>query len=137
MPAETYSESKPSNRRIDVVAITTFLCTFLILASTAPGIPIVWDEGEYLFRARRIIDWFRLSPFDFFSREAIQSHWLFIHYSEGHPAGFAIPIAIGQWLASPFLDPLLAARLGPMALFSAACAAIAVRLKQLYGTTAA
>ena len=36
---------------------------------TAPGIPIVWDEGEYLFRAQRLIDWFRLSPIDF-SRDA-------------------------------------------------------------------
>ena len=112
------------------------MCVWIILASTAPGIPIVWDEGEYLFRAQRIIDWFRLRPIDI-SRDAIQKHWLFITYSEGHPAGFAIPIALTQWLASPLVDPLTAARLGPITLFSAACAAIAVRLKSAYGMTAA
>jgi hypothetical protein len=124
------------NRRLAVLAAAIFASSWLILAVTAPGIPIVWDEGEYLFRAQRIIDWVRLSPPDF-SRDAIQRHWLFITYSEGHPAGFAIPIALGKAFASPFLDPLTAARLGPITLFSAACAAIAVRLKKDYGTAAA
>jgi hypothetical protein len=71
------------------------------------------------------------------SHEAIKAHWLFINYSEGHPAGFAIPIALGRWLASPLLEPLTAARLGPITVFSAACAAVAVRLKKEYGTSAA
>src|SRR5918999_6475642 len=124
------------NRRIAVLAAATFASSWLILAITAPGIPIVWDEGEYLFRAQRIIDWFRLQPMDF-SREGIRAHWLFIYYSEGHPSGFAIPIALGKWLASPFLEPLTAARLGPITLFSCACAAIAVRLKRDFGTIAA
>jgi hypothetical protein len=119
-----------------VFAASTFVVTWVILALTAPGIPIVWDEVEYLFRSQRILDWFRLRPIDF-SHQAIKSHWLFIDYSEGHPAGFAIPIALGRWLASPFLDPLTAARLGPITLFSAACAAVAVRLKKEYGTSAA
>ena len=52
-------------RRIDdrvVLAAATFVSSWVILVSTAPGIPIVWDEGEYLFRASRIIEWFRLGP---------------------------------------------------------------------------
>jgi hypothetical protein len=118
-----------------VFAATTFVVTWLILAITAPGIPIVWDEGEYLFRAQRILEWFRLRPLDF-SQPAIEAHWLFINYSEGHPAGFVLPIALGKWLASPLVDPLTAARLGPITLFSAACAAVAARLKHDYGTVA-
>lgn len=123
-------------RRLWVFASATFVVSWGLLAITAPGIPIVWDEGEYLFRAQRIVDWFGLRPIDF-SRQTIQAHWLFITYSEGHPAGFAIPIALGQWLASPFLDPLTAARLGPITLFSSASAAVAAQLKREYGTTAA
>jgi hypothetical protein len=123
-------------RRLYALAFATFASSWVLLTFTAPGIPIVWDEGEYLFRAQRIIDWLRLRPLDF-SRDAIGAHWLFINYSEGHPAGFALPIALGQWLAARFVDPLTAARLGPITLFSIACAAIAVRLKKDHGTAAA
>jgi hypothetical protein len=118
------------------LAAATLVASWVILAATSPGIPMVWDEAEYLFRAQRVIDWLRLSPLDF-SRDAIQRHWLFITYSEGHPAGSAIPIALGKWLMSPFVDGLTAARLGPITLFSVACAAVAVRLKEDYGTAAA
>jgi hypothetical protein len=119
-----------------VFAASTFVITWTILALTAPGIPIVWDEVEYVFRVQRILEWFQLRPLDF-SHQAIKGHWLFINYSEGHPAGFAFPIALSSWLASPFLHPLTAARLGPITVFSAACAAVAVRLKRDYGMTAA
>jgi hypothetical protein len=116
--------------------VATFVCCWVMLVATAPGIPIVWDEGEYLVRAHQITEWFRYLP-EAFSRDGIQRHWLFINYSEGHPAGFAIPIALGQWLASPFVDPLTAARLGPITLFSIACAVVAVRLNESHGTAAA
>ena len=125
---------KMDERRTYFVA--TFACCWLILVFTTPGIPIVWDEGEYLTRAKFIIEWVRLLPHAF-SREAVQRYWLFINYAEGHPAGFALPIALTQWLGSPFLDPLTASRLGPITLFSAACGFVAVSLKQTHGTAAA
>ena len=114
----------------------TFVCCWAILLATAPGIPIVWDEGEYLFRAQLIIDWFVRLPAAF-SPSEIQKHWLFIRYSEGHPAGFALSIALGKWLAAGLTDPLTAARLGPITVFSVACAAVSVRLKQSHGLAAA
>jgi hypothetical protein len=116
--------------------IATFAFCWVVLVATEPGIPIVWDEGEYLVRAHQITEWFRYLP-GAFSREGMQRHWLFINYSEGHPAGFAIPIALSQWLASPFIDPLTAARLGPITLFSIACAVVAVRLRESHGRAAA
>ncbi len=97
---------------------------------------MVWDEAEYLVRAGNIVEWFRVIP-NALSKEQIQTYWLFIHYSEGHPAGFALPIALGQWLASGVVEPLTAARLGPITLFSAACAALAVRLRHTHGMAAA
>ena len=90
---------------------------------------MVWDEAEYFVRARNIVEWFRVLP-NALSKEEIQTYWLFIHYAEGHPAGFALPIALGQWLFSGFLDPLTASRLGPITLFSIACAGVAVRLRK-------
>ena len=123
-------------RRRWVFAAVTFLVCWLLLVLTTPGMPLVWDEGEYLFRAQRIIDWFRLRPLDL-SHEGIRAYWLFIYYAEGHPAGFALPIALGKWLASPFIHTLTAARLGPITLFSAACAVVAARLKKDHGTGAA
>ena len=35
-------------------AIPTTLGVWLFLIFTAPGIPLVWDEVEYLLRAERI-----------------------------------------------------------------------------------
>jgi hypothetical protein len=121
------------------------LGTWLVLAFTAPQMPIVWDEGEYLFRADQIAAWFRLlldggSPeggLAALSQESIRKHWLFINWSEGHPAWFAIPIAAGKGVLSGSLDVLTAARLGPITVFSIACAAVAIRLKHDYGTVAA
>jgi hypothetical protein len=117
-------------------ASATFVCCWVILAVTAPGIPVVWDEVEYLVRARNIVEWFRVFP-NALSKEELQTYWLFIHFSEGHPAGFALPIAWGQWLFSGLVDPLTAARLGPITLFSIACACVAVRLRSACGTSAA
>jgi hypothetical protein len=115
--------------------VAVFAATWTILVVTAPGIPLGWDEQAYMDRAHYILDW---SRHDFpFSQSVIRSYWVFINQAEGHPAGFAILIAIGQSLAAPFTDPLTAARIGPITLFSVACAAIAMRLKHDCGTAAA
>ena len=115
--------------------------SWLFLACTAPGIPIVWDEGEYLFRADHIVAWFRLL-FDVgnpqgglhaLSTTVIQEHWLFINWAEGHPAWFAIPIALSKALLSGPLHPLTAARLGTITVFSIACSAASLRLKREIG----
>ena len=118
------------------IAAAVFVVCWTILAATAPGIPMVWDEGEYLVRARNVVEWFRVFP-GALSRDEIRTYWQFIYYSEGHPAGFALPIALGQWIFSGLPDPLVASRLGPITLFSVACAGVAVRLKLLYGAAAA
>jgi hypothetical protein len=112
------------------------IATWIVLAATAPGIPIVWDEGEYMSRSLRIIEWIRLGA-PALTDSAIQSHWLFTTVGEGHPAWFAVPIAFGQWLATGLAGPLTAARLGPITIFSVGCAAVAARLKRDYGMAAA
>jgi hypothetical protein len=122
------------------LAIFTAFCGILVLSLTAGGIPIVWDEGEYLWRSDQVAAWFaRLASFDVaaFSREAIRSHWPFVDWEEGHPAFGAIPLALLGSLFKPFFGPLFAARLGTIAVFSAACGVVAFRLKERYGTAAA
>jgi hypothetical protein len=142
----TRLQSRISERRQDwPFAIMTVLGTWMILACTAPHMPIVWDEGEYLFRADQIVAWFHLlfdvrnpqGGLNALSSSVIHEYWLFINWSEGHPAWFAIPIALGKALLSGPLNPLTAARLGPITVFSIACGAVALRLKREYGTVAA
>ena len=103
--------------------------SFGVLASTTSGIPIVWDEGEYLWRADQVIAWFRLLP-DFanpqgglhaFSQPMIEKYWMFITWSEGHPAWAIAPIAAAKALFSGIVPALTAARLGSVAVFSVAC----------------
>src|SRR4029079_18922060 len=113
--------------------------------ATAPGIPVVWDEGEYLMRAGRVTEWLRMAttPGDAngglqaFTRTAIRDHWLFVTYAEGHPAGFAIPIAIGRFLLEGKLPVLLAARVRPMLVFGFACGIVAAALRRHWGAAAA
>ena len=71
------------------------------------------------------------------SSAAIHQHWLFINQLEGHPAWFAVPIALSKALLTGPLTPLTAARLGPITVFSAACGAVAFRLKREYSIVAA
>jgi hypothetical protein len=126
-------------------AVAAAVASMIALAATAPGIPIVWDEGEYLWRADRLIDWFRLlagfrgaqGGLRAFSDAAIRDHWMFITYSEGHPAWAVIPIAVAKALLTGILHPLTAARMGTIGIFSMACGAVAFRMRNAYGTAAA
>lgn len=121
------------------------LGVWLTLAWTTPRIPIVWDEGEYLFRADEVASWFRLllsihhqqGGLNAFSDAVILEHWPFVIAVEGHPAWFAIPVALGKALLEGPLHPLTAARLGPVTVFSLACGVVAYRLKRVSGTLAA
>jgi hypothetical protein len=105
-------------RREWAFALLVALGAWLILTSTSPGIPIVWDEGEYLFRADRVASWFRLllsihdpqGGLSAFSDPVVLEHWPFVIAVEGHPAWFAIPIALGKTLFEGVLHPLTAAR---------------------------
>lgn len=143
--ATALQSSSGERRRSWQLAFVIGLGSWLILACTAPRMPMVWDEGDYLFRADQIVAWFRLlfdvgnpqGGLNALSNASIQEHWRFINWSEGHPAWFAFPIAVGKGLLSGPLNPLTAARLGPITVFSIACGAVALRLKHDYGTIAA
>src|SRR5436190_11974939 len=127
------------------VALGAGLASLIVLALTAPGIPIVWDEGEYLFRSDRVVEWLKLiahvdsahGGLSAFAPSVIHDYWHFIDWDEGHPAWGAVPVAIATLLFKAWLHPLTAARLGSIAVFSVACGAVAFRLRSTYGMVAA
>lgn len=127
------------------LALATTAVAFVFLAWTSPAIPIVWDEGEYLDRATRLVTWFHLiwnssSPeggLHAFSDDVIHKYWIFINWHEGHPAGAVIPIAIAKGLLGGVFQELTAARLGTIAVFSAVCGFLAFHIRNTFGTAAA
>lgn len=133
-----------ASRRTWMLGLLVMLGAWLLLAWTCSGVPIVWDEGEYLFRASSVASWFRLlfsvnhpqGGLNALSDAVILQYWPFVIAVEGHPAWSAVPIALGNGL-SGFLHPLTAARFGPMVVFSLACGAVAYRLHREWGAVAA
>src|SRR5205814_10280833 len=81
------------------VALPAGLVVCVVLWLTAPYIPIVWDEGDYLGRAERIARWFRalIDPtaagggLHALSSAAIKKDWWFVTDVGGHPVWFAVP----------------------------------------------
>jgi hypothetical protein len=130
-----------SPRRLGLAAA---ILSFVVLAATAPGIPIVWDEGEYLWRTDLGVAWFKLlaTPADpegglrAFSEPVVTKYWKFTTWDEGHPAGAAWPMAAAKALGGTALHTLTASRLGTMVIFSLACGAAAFRLSKTHGTVA-
>jgi len=92
-----------------------------VLLSSAPGLPMVWDEGYAIRRAEGIS----------------RGQWAFTTQIEGHPAFAGILIAAGQAVAPAWVAPLVAARLGPILFFAVACGAMFYRLARDYSTVAA
>lgn len=145
MPQRQPGPIVPAHAAALVQATAIAVTAALVLAVSAPGLAIVWDEGEYLGRALHISEWLRLlwtapaapGPASPFSAETIRAHWQFITWSEGHPAFGAIPTALTSLAFGQLLHPLTAARLGPIAVFGVAVGLVSFRLRQAYGTVAA
>jgi len=126
------------------LACLTGVVAIVVLAFTTPGIPIVWDEGEYLWRADRVGEWFRLlvggtgwhGRLRMLAPDVIHEYWHFVTWDEGHPGWGAVPVAMATALFGTVLHPLTAARMGSVAVFSAACAGVAYRLRKSHGLVA-
>ncbi len=147
METPSASPSPRRRRSLGLRAAEVGLCTLAVLLATAPGLPIVWDEGNAIFRAGLIGRW----PWSWFqqaapvrqpgpdgsehplSREAIEAGWPYTTQVEGHPACYGIVIAAGEAVARWFLPPLTAWRFGPMVLFALAAGVLFYRMSRLYG----
>jgi hypothetical protein len=103
--------------------------TFALLLATASAIPIIWDEGEYLWRSGLVRAWFQLLTHPHSSNggsaalsdSVIATHWKSMIWEEGHPGAGTIAIALGSGLFGGILHPLTAARSGTIAVFALAC----------------
>ena len=104
----------------------------MLLATTSLPLPMVWDEGDSIARAEGVARWwsrFRGDSSDGpFSAVAIAEDWEYTTVREGHPALYGELIAVGSAATAGWLDPLTAARVGPMLLFSVAAGLLFVRL---------
>ncbi len=116
--------------------------TFLLLVATSDMLPIGWDEGGAITHSEYVVEWFerwfepaqgRGSPV---GRSAIEYHWYFVT-NEGLPAFSRIVSATGHLASRSFVSPLTSYRVGPMALFALAVAAMFYRLRRDHGWVAA
>lgn len=126
----------PASSRLawPLAALIALLAAWLLIG-TSGSLPLVWDEGDALNRARGIEDWFHLlltrddreavSPW---SAEVLAEHWPYTTRREGHPTLTGILIAAGRALSPDDVSPLTAARCGAMLLFAVATGGVAFRL---------
>jgi len=128
-----------------LVGLLLGVATAGLLLATAPGLPMVWDEGSAVTRSEGILRWVRRwRPSDPWGQqarpwtaEAIDEDWPFVTRIEGHPAGYGILIAAGRSLGAGWLDPLTAARLGPILFFALAAGALGAWMTARFSPTAA
>ena len=99
------------------------VCAVLLVA-TSPELPLVWDEGDTIGRADQLDAWQSAEP----QRRA----WRYTVVREGHPPLSGMLVAGGRRIAPGWLDPLTAARLGPMLWFALAAGAMCYRLQRDY-----
>jgi len=107
-----------SRTRDLAVSLAVAICCALLLLLTSPGIPIVWDEGDTIFRAELLA--------------AGDEPWPYTTVREGHPPLSGLLVALGHEIAPNWLDPLTRYRLGPCLFFALAAGAMFYRLRRDY-----
>ena len=125
---------RSSARLVLAAALVSVVCASALLA-TSPGLPMSWDEGNAIWRSRRIRQWAELlvasdrreAPHPL-SREGIAKYWPYTTQIEGHPAFYGIVIAVGQSVSERWLGPLDSSRFGPIVLFAAAAGVMFYRI---------
>ncbi len=132
--------SLPPPHRWMLASVLVGLFVAIVLLATSPGLPMAWDEGNAIWRARGIQRWAervvqrRGEPF---GRKAIAEYWWYTTRIEGHPPFYGIVIALGRRLSESWLDPLQSARFGPIVLFGLAAGAMFYRMGREYSAAAA
>ncbi|MCR4412519.1 MAG: phospholipid carrier-dependent glycosyltransferase [Thermoguttaceae bacterium] len=107
----------PRGRSVLLAGIAAAVC-WGALMSTAPRLPMGWDEGSAILRAQ-------------------SAGWPYTTVREGHPAFYGLVIAAGRFVSASWLAPLAAARLGPVTLFSIAAGAMCYRVAREFSFRAA
>ena len=95
---------------------------------------MAWDEGSAIRRAEGIARWAAQPSLEV---ESIRRDWQYATAVEGHPAFGGILMAASSSLSGWCLEPLAAARLGPILLFGLAAAAMFYRMGREFSLPAA
>lgn len=130
--------------RPSFVAPVIGLACFLLLLATSPGLPMVWDEANAIRRAGHVYHWvdrwFDDGPdgrASALTEAVIREDWRYTTQVEGHPAFYGTVIAFGTKATDRWLDPLQAARFGPIVFFSIAVGALYYRMARQFSQCAA
>ncbi len=114
-----------------------------IFMASSLRMPMVWDEGNAIWRAEGITAWYQqvlASPPErwtkAFKPDTLKHFWRYTTTLEGHPSFYGITIALGRSLAPQKLSPWQQARVGPIVLFAVASGFVYWYLKQQKGVTA-
>ncbi|MCS7238183.1 MAG: hypothetical protein NZ899_07940 [Thermoguttaceae bacterium] len=124
--AAAFFSSRSSTLRTSLESLAVAFVVAMVLFLTASDLPMVWDEGNAIWRAEGISAWFKkltsTPPSKWsalLSREEIAHYWRYTVTLEGHPTFYGIVIAVGRALAPPGWPPWQQARFGPILLFAA------------------
>jgi 4-amino-4-deoxy-L-arabinose transferase-like glycosyltransferase len=119
-----------------LLATAVSACCAALLLITSSGLPIVWDEGDTIFRAGQLANLVELWGVDerppFLEAIRTEATWPYTTQREGHPPLSGILVALGTRLSPPWFGPLTAARFGPTMLFALAVGAMFYRLQREY-----
>jgi len=121
-PATLFIVNATSRLRDALAACGVAIACAVLLVATSSAIPIVWDEGDTIERARGLA-----AAWD------EPAEWPYTVRREGHPPLSGMLVALGERIAPASWAPLSRYRLGPMLLFAAAAGAMFYRLKRDYG----
>ncbi len=140
---ETPPQNAPRRRLVLLAILVSIGCGGILLA-TSSQLPMTWDEGNAIFRAKGIQNWAaRWVPREDGPAEsgpltstAIAEDWRYTTQIEGHPAFYGIVIATGRGLSATFLPPLESWRLGPILLFALAAGGMFYRIAREYSPVA-
>jgi hypothetical protein len=128
--------SIPSRSRDFFLATAVSVCCAALLLATSAGLPIVWDEGDTIFRADQLAHLAEQSGGEhhppFFEAIRAEANWPYTTQREGHPPLSGILVALGSRLSARWFEPLTAARLGPIVVFALAVGAVFYRLQREY-----
>ena len=120
--------------RAACVAVAVGMACSAFLLFAWPGLPMAWDEGSAILRAEGIARWTARPSLEV---ESIRRDWQYATAVEGHPAFGGILMAASSGLSGWCLEPLAAARLGPILLFGLAAGAMFYRMSREFSPAAA
>lgn len=128
-----------------LVPIALFIGSFLLVATTLKDCGVTWDEPPYFHASDLHVQWF--SNFaraiahgqieKSLSDQTIDAAWHWDPYHVPHPPFSRIISGLIKAIAAPFLDKLIAYRLGPALFFALLATVMYLWMSELFSRSTA